>query len=394
MYRLDSEAAFALIGRIYDAALDAHVWPEVVAKIAGLQGAEKALLFTPTHPPASGGFNFPVGISQAAMQEWADRYVVHDAWTQATGQKEYDKDGEVFTDADLVPHEDLLQSLWYREFLSRIRIARVCCGMVFGPNAGASLMTALSVYRDVTDAVFGERERHLFRILLPHLSRALGIMYRLRDAELKSASSMAALDRLTSGVLLFGPQRAVLFANRAAQQALGAEDSLRLKQTPTGKTSLYAATQAEQRVLDAALDLCLAPDALEVPHFSHAIRIQRTASAAGAPGAWALNVSALPVANEFGAGAQSPLAIAFLSDLDAPVAIQEDVLRRLYGLTPAECRLAQELCLGGTAGEIAGRVGLSENTIKSQMKGLFAKTGVKRQVDLVKVLYSLHSTSG
>jgi DNA-binding CsgD family transcriptional regulator len=393
MHHGDSEAVLALVGRIYDAALDAHVWPEVVAKIAGLQGAEKALLFTPVHPPADGGFNFPVGISQAAMQEWADRYVAHDVWTVAVGRNGFDKDGQVFTDEDLVPHDELLQSLWYREFLSRIGIARVCCGMVFGPASGASLMTAFSVYRDVADAVFGERERHLFRILLPHLSRALGIMYRLRDADLKAAASLAALDRLASGVILFGPRRTVLFANRAARQALGGEDGLRLRQTALGQTHLAAGTPVEQQALDTALNLCLGPNTVEVPHFSQVIRIKRASVKAAGPSAWTLNLSALPLANEFGSGDQRPLAIAFLNDPHTPMQIDDALMRRLYGLTSAECRLAQELCLGGSTAALAGRMGLSENTIKTQMKSLFAKMGVNRQTDLVKVLYALHSTA-
>jgi len=386
---LDSEAVFSIIGRIYDAALEARLWPEVVADIARLQCSDKALLFTPAHVPDDGGFSFPVGISESAMQRWASHYVQEDVWFQAIASRGFLAEGNVVTDDEIVPHEELLRSVWYREFLSGIGIARLCSGIVFGGEAKAALPTALSIFRDVGDPAFGDRERNHSRVLVPHLSRALGIMYRLRDAELKVAATHAALDRLASGVLLFGPQRAVLFANRAARNALAEEDGLRLKVTPQGRTLLSATSVDAQNALDAALDLCLEPDTVEVPHFSEVVRVVRGSNRAP----YALNVSALPSENEFGNGAERPLAIAFLNDPDEPLAIDGQLLRRLYALTPAECRLAAQLCRGGSAVEIAARLGVRENTVKTQLKSLYAKTRTHRQAQLVKLLHSLHSTS-
>lgn len=339
--------------------------------------------------PDDGGFSFPVGISESAMQRWASRYVQEDVWRQAIESRGFFAEGNVITDDEIVPHEELLRTVWYREFLSGIGIARLCSGIVFGTEAKAALPTALSMFRDVDDPAFGDRERDLLRILVPHLSRSVGIMCRLRDAELKVAATHAALDRLASGVLLVGTRRTVLFANRAARKALAEEDGLRLKVTPQGRTVLAAASLDAQSALDAAFDLCLEPDTVEVPHFSEVVRVERGSDRAP----YALNVSALPVENEFGSGAERPLAIAFLNDPDEPLAIDEQLLRKLYALTPAECRLAAQLCRGGSAVEIAARLGVTENTVKTQMKSLFAKTGTHRQSQLVKVLHSLNSTS-
>ena len=66
-------------------------------------------------------------------------------------------------------------------------------------------------------------------ILMPHLSRSLGVMQRIRSTELTMATSLAALDRLPSGVVLVDVHGEVTFANRAARRMLESGDGLRLK---------------------------------------------------------------------------------------------------------------------------------------------------------------------
>ena len=389
MSSLDADPIFPLIGRIYDAALDPAAWPGVVREIARIQKSDKALLLTPLNAPDQGGVVFPSGISESAMQQWATRYIKHDIWTQAVEAKGLFVEGRVLTNEDLVNFDEFLGSIWYREFLSNIGIARLCTGVVFGTGTPGALPASFSVFRPVEGEPYGETERAVHRILVSHLSRSLGIMFRLRDAELKVAASLAALDRLNAGVVLFGARRAVLFANRAARSILGEEDGLRLRATPQGASFLAAESSGTQLAVDTALDQCLDPEVLEVGHFSQAVRIERSSGRA----ACTLNVSALPLQNEFGSGPERPLAIGFLNDPAEPVKVDEELLRRLYDLTPAECRLAQQICTAEPLAAIAARLGTSENTVKSQLQSIFAKTGTHRQAALVKLLHGLAATS-
>jgi len=64
-------------------------------------------------------------------------------------------------------------------------------------------------------------------------------------------------------------------------------------------------------------------------------------------------------------------------------------LRRLYGLTTAESRLAAALARGDAPKKAAQRFQVSENTIRTQLKSVLAKTGVRRQVDLVLLISRL-----
>ena len=58
----------------------------------------------------------------------------------------------------------------------------------------------------------------------------------------------------------------------------------------------------------------------------------------------------------------------------------------LYGLTPAECRVALLLSDGRAPQEIAKMVGVTQNTVRSQIKSIFSKTGVRRQGELIQLL--------
>ncbi len=50
-----------------------------------------------------------------------------------------------------------------------------------------------------------------------------------------------------------------------------------------------------------------------------------------------------------------------------------------YGLSAREARVAMHLAGGGSVADYARRYGLSEQTVRSQLKSVFAKTGVNRQ---------------
>lgn len=58
----------------------------------------------------------------------------------------------------------------------------------------------------------------------------------------------------------------------------------------------------------------------------------------------------------------------------------------LFGLTAAEARLAKGLASGLDLTEYASRAAVSKETVRTQLKAVFAKTGVRRQADLVRVL--------
>ena len=65
------------------------------------------------------------------------------------------------------------------------------------------------------------------------------------------------------------------------------------------------------------------------------------------------------------------------------------LLERLFGLSPAEARVACGIASRQTIMAMAGNFGVSRETVRSQLKTVLAKTGAKRQLDLAVLLCGL-----
>jgi DNA-binding CsgD family transcriptional regulator len=84
-----------------------------------------------------------------------------------------------------------------------------------------------------------------------------------------------------------------------------------------------------------------------------------------------------------------PTVAVFLSVNSDSFPIADAILSTLYGLTAAEARVASEIGRGGILRDIGKRLHVSENTLKTHLKRVFDKTGVRRQSDLVGLVASL-----
>jgi pimeloyl-ACP methyl ester carboxylesterase/DNA-binding CsgD family transcriptional regulator len=69
-------------------------------------------------------------------------------------------------------------------------------------------------------------------------------------------------------------------------------------------------------------------------------------------------------------------------------------LRESFGLTAAEARLARKLRDGRSLQDAADDLGVSVNTLRNQLRGIFEKMGLKRQSDLVRALTELSTVAG
>ena len=87
-------------------------------------------------------------------------------------------------------------------------------------------------------------------------------------------------------------------------------------------------------------------------------------------------------------------AILVISDLTRSPVTDAALLTLVFDLTTAEARLAVALCDGCDLATAARNFGISRQTVRSQLKAVFAKTGVRRQAELVARLahikYAVH----
>lgn len=64
-------------------------------------------------------------------------------------------------------------------------------------------------------------------------------------------------------------------------------------------------------------------------------------------------------------------------------------LRERFHLTPSELDIARALCRGEGRAEIASRRGVSSETLRGQIKSIYAKTGVDSEASLMRMIFGM-----
>lgn len=219
-----------------------------------------------------------------------------------------------------------------------------------------------------SDAEYGDATR-----LLGHVCRAMALSLR-EQRSLEALQGGAALaDGLETGVVLFGDDGRVLFANAAAERFDARRDGLQLV-----VPGLRATDSRDARSLAAAWARLRddgRPQSLVVW---------------SAQGGVAVTLCRLPPAPS-GLVAVAPPSrhIAFLTPLARQRLPAPEQLGAMFHLTPAESRLACTLAAGRTLAQCAEASGVKLSTVRSQLLQVLAKTGTARQQDLVALLVRL-----
>lgn len=376
-----------LIDEIYRGATEPDCWNRILPKVADWVNARAGLLFTPMQSPEKGGYYFSHGIPESVMHLWSTRWLGQDVLANTVQQRGLFVEGMVLRGEDVLPQEEIRRSPIWRELNHPNQIDNFLVSAVFDPSSPNVMATALSFYRSDNEGPFTLIERDRLAIVLPHISRAFGVMMKLREADIRATANLAALDRIGTGVLLFNVHGAITFANRAARRILTDEDGLRLRQRidEPALSDILADDKQVQEALSQGIQRAISPDILHTEHFSRALAVPRPSGRQD----YTLCFSTLGTVNEFGNGTAAPCAIAFLNDSAEPIRVDPETLKRTYGLTPAEIRITEVLTEGLSDKEIAEKLDLSPNTVKTQMRSIYAKTNTVSRNKLMRLLVSL-----
>lgn len=344
----------------------------------------RALMFTPLHTIEQGGFFYAYNMPQDGMDYWAAQGMHEDILVDAMVRKGWLVSGKVMTGDQLVPRSRLLQSRFYQELWRPTGILQVCAGIIFDGQDMLLPPVALSIYRGPSDPDFGEAHLDRVRRLVVHLARALSLMFHLRDLSFQVAASTAALERLAVGVVLLDRSGCLRFSNHAARRLFCRGSHVVLHQVSGqrgARLALQPAYACQARDFQALIQAVLRPGAESLTSMRLHDGAGRTACIVHA--ASLCDVDALPDMGPRGGG------IVFLYDMEEATALPAECLTQLFGLTPAEAGLALEVVRGGSSESMAGRLGISVNTVNTHLRRIFDKTSTHRQADLLKLLLAL-----
>ncbi|MGH1482829.1 MAG: helix-turn-helix transcriptional regulator [Geminicoccales bacterium] len=218
-----------------------------------------------------------------------------------------------------------------------------------------------------------------FQMLDEHMRQAMQISDEISTINHRQHLLQQAFDRLSDAIFFLGHGNNILIANRAAYEMTKTDNGLRTINGALTTTHRPTADKLRALVTRVAAD---APD--EVRRFD-ALAIPKPS------GGRALHLLAMPAITsmeENFAAFLSGKSIAFVmvSDPDQQPALPEERLQAIFGLTPAEAKLAAALASGMSVGDYAPEAGVTENTARWTLKQVQAKTDCRRQADLVRLL--------
>ena len=365
---MDTEALSKLLGSLYDAAANPILWEPFLQQLAGSTGARAAALMMHDAGHDVHTVHSSWGLDPEENRLYQEHYGSVDVWTQRAMPI---PSRTVCNSEALCPLSELATTEIYNEFLVRFGIEHGLFGLV---ENSRFRLAVVSLYRDSSRPAFDASGLELVRFIAPHIQRAFKLHFQFSELKARSAGLETAFDMLPTGVIFLGPKGEVVLMNRSALASVSERNGLLAT-----RDGLRAERPAESSLLEKTILQAASTSSGKGHSAGGTVIISRRSRPP-------LRLQISPIHNSVIHTSRSIAAVAFVNDPLRANRPTQEVLRLLYGLTPAECRVALLLGDGHAPRRIAAMVGVTDNTVRSQIKSIFSKTGVRRQGELIRLL--------
>lgn len=354
------ESQDSLIADIYEAAAIPELWPELLGKLSALVEGAGGLLFTtsPDHTRWTASDEIRPMLEDFVNDGWA-------ALNQRPRRIAELNYAGFIHEPDVFTLEELDRDPVYTEFFRKRGLGWAAGTLISVPNGDSVIFSFERAYAK------GPYERATidwFDRLRPHLARAALLSTRLGLARVRAMTDALASVGLPAAVLRNGG--GLLAANAAFEKLIPTtiqDRSPRIALADANAdellfTAISARPAPANRKVTTSIPMPATDD--RPPLIFHLVPIEGNA-------------------RDIFSSARSLLIVTPVDRVAVPSAT---VLQGLFDLTPAEARVAHHIVGAETIEAAAEAIGVSRETIRSQLKSILAKTGVSRQQELISLL--------
>lgn len=244
----------------------------------------------------------------------------------------------------------------------------------------AKIDIQLGFQKQADQPCFSETQVVRLTILLPHLQRVVVLVQRNDAAQAALEAKDHALNALDHGVIALDNEAGIVFANHRAQAILRMELGLRNKDGcldvcgPAGRPiepvlkRVAASGQSESVTLRD-----------EGGKLMHVVTVSRIPLEGAPAWGWRHTVH------------RRAILLIAINTPGGQRVVTAHQLVQLFGLTPAEARLAHAMAQGHSMDSYQVLQGLKESTVRTQLQSVLRKTGTCRQTDLLRLLACIAS---
>lgn len=355
-----------LIDRIYEAAVVPSLWTgrgvlDLLAKVGDCTDTA----FFAVNKKGISGWTANEPCLQKMEVYVRENWVAWNPYLTSERQARFDEP-RFLLDTEVMSIEEMQQSRYYREFMRPQGVYWHAGTSITSPTGD---VIKLSVHRKYDEGPLGADVTSRLTALRPHLARSSLLTARLRFEQVRGA---------VEAFNMIGLPTAALNCGRLVASNQGFERLL-----PDVVQDRRARLTFTQSAADVSWHNLLEASLCRGGTFPIAARPERGA----------MIVHALPIVG----ASRDIFAIAdmllIITSAEEDAAIDPKILEGLFDLTAAEAAVARELSKGKTLRDIASIRGVAMDTVRGQLKVIFEKTGMHRQVDLVRLLSGMKAGS-
>lgn len=350
-----------LIDLIYAALLGEATWQDFIDRLADDLPNGKVAFFFQDAVRHTAGVSLASGVDEEMSLSYINYYAPRNVWLPAISLRPV---GSTVVSDKLVPREELIKSEFYNDFLVPNDVL-ASTGLIVDRDDDCSFMlTTLSANTNVDANI---RSAAQLGRLAPHLKRASKHYRRTSIASVATELGASLFDSMDVGLIIVGERNRVKAISDAGQSLLRQNSAVAV--SPLGKIRIRS--EDAQATLDAMLDRSY--QAAKVAHFQWQgtkltlIRVER---------------------DRISLFFEGPTVIVLIDPTwgrARPPDIDQFALQ--FRLSRAEVRALSGILSGKSVTDIADDAAVSRETVRTQLKSLYAKTGTRGQTDLLRLVH-------
>ena len=279
--------------------------------------------------------------------------------------------GELARLSDRLPASVLRHDEWYNDYILK---GGVCDVLGTKLHENRSHMVIVGLHRAVGDTRPIPEDAEALRMLMAPLRNAARLHVGLISVGFRSAIARGRLNHLHAGVVFTDRSGRIIETNQAGEAILRTGDGLTMRGGQICARRSFETTKLANLIANAT-------GASEGDLSAGCMLIARDG---GLP---SYVVRVAPVRNR-SAGYNLPAAMILVSVPEENL-VSERELADLYGLSPAESRLAVALARGKRMNQLPSELGVQITTLRTQLSSVLRKCEVERQIDLVRLIASI-----
>ena len=359
------------ISRIYDAALDERQWGDVLNRVALAISAEQGNLRI-VNPETIEVYGVHVFNKDPHWtQAYIDHYITLDPWVDILIRPK----GTILDCSHHLLPDKAYESLeFYNDFVIPQEFHYGIGGTI---NVKDDMDCYMTFQRSRKRLGFEQHHVDTLKGFAAHIKRALLINEKTRQIELQQNSLRDALNQINTPLLLVNKRGEIVFINHLAEQLIKNLPGISIRNNCISLSSPADNAQLQKLIHQATHNI--------TQYSAKQGGAMRYTSPANLT---ALSILVNPVnPDKADIDTQSDdIALLLFSSNNRQTPLSADLLTALYNFTPAEARLVVQLCRGLTLDEISKNLSLSKNTLRTQLRSCFNKTGLTRQADLINMV--------